>query len=779
MPYRKNIESIVQHGRRRNFIHLNPTKSKKKKSCYSIQAKIKANIQLMYNINQHHIKQIDLIHNNNDNEDDDDQDDFVDLTHVNCSKCGQGEVNDDSNDILICDGKECYRAYHVKCLEPPVDMNDISNDPDDDWVCHECFAIGRVFSLLNTAYHMNCSNMTELFPYIPEEKYQNVYKKLYKYDQMKKGGSIDKKNNQQDQHVFDDDVDDEYVDYSSDNADDFDDEDGYDSDFISVGKYKPKIKTDKTAQDSSSNDITNLEKVANCSGCHCVGLYSKIAVPHKIYNSKSGKIEVCGRYIVNPRDVDITEGVDLNDDAWNDKNINHSNMNSCSVYEVDDNMKKPVNSESSGYIKTTDVCSTWVADFSEMKYTETTTGGSCLVNDDYDDYDSDNAIENNNKETDKTIGGSGGPLIIENANVRGKVDAGDKQEGCKTKEGITGGDNAVRNQDNGNDQTLDVHDEIVSSTRLIANCTGCNRVGTYGQSYCHKVKDPQTSQIKICGTYTLHQRLESPETNDQEPEIRNSKLIADCSGCGQVGEYKHEENSEYFFKPHYVIKKVFCGQYNVNPRREQVAQDDADVGEVDTSTTSLGDINTVVHDGINTSSFQNSAHHVKETVVSSSQKSNSTKKDHLNAGDLLNLLAEIKQPNTPSQLAHEICADHSSTDLNSTTNCDGQDDFSFSSSGVPSDTEESEDTESTSAIALRTRGNDAPSGVMAHIWTQYKQFCQEEELDPKTINSTESADRFLKFCRYLMTGDENPRSLSTAACCTLNIVRSLKTAKVS
>ena len=55
----------------------------------------------------------------------------VDLTDVCCSKCGgQDEEN---NDILFCDRKGCYRAYHQGCLDPPLaNINDMMN-PNDAW----------------------------------------------------------------------------------------------------------------------------------------------------------------------------------------------------------------------------------------------------------------------------------------------------------------------------------------------------------------------------------------------------------------------------------------------------------------------------------------------------------------------------------------------------------------------------------------------------------------------------------------------------------------------
>ena len=39
------------------------------------------------------------------------------------------------NDIILCDG-HCDRAYHVKCLVPPVDPATLPED--EGWLCPSC-----------------------------------------------------------------------------------------------------------------------------------------------------------------------------------------------------------------------------------------------------------------------------------------------------------------------------------------------------------------------------------------------------------------------------------------------------------------------------------------------------------------------------------------------------------------------------------------------------------------------------------------------------------------
>lgn len=63
-----------------------------------------------------------------------DEDGELDLDHIFCSKCGGNESTDD-NDIILCDG-HCDRAYHVRCLVPPVDPESLPED--EGWLCPSC-----------------------------------------------------------------------------------------------------------------------------------------------------------------------------------------------------------------------------------------------------------------------------------------------------------------------------------------------------------------------------------------------------------------------------------------------------------------------------------------------------------------------------------------------------------------------------------------------------------------------------------------------------------------
>ena len=61
-----------------------------------------------------------------------DEEDQVEVEGVMCSVCNQPD--DDNNDILFCDHKDCFRAYHQNCCDPP----ERNPDADDDWFCRRC-----------------------------------------------------------------------------------------------------------------------------------------------------------------------------------------------------------------------------------------------------------------------------------------------------------------------------------------------------------------------------------------------------------------------------------------------------------------------------------------------------------------------------------------------------------------------------------------------------------------------------------------------------------------
>jgi hypothetical protein len=89
------------------------------------------------------------------------EDDEIDIDEVLCSRCNQDSKEDD--DILFCDRKNCFRAYHKKCLEPQQ-----QDDCDEDWFCRQCSCIDDCLDAVNEMVldgHA-CEDWQELFPEI-------------------------------------------------------------------------------------------------------------------------------------------------------------------------------------------------------------------------------------------------------------------------------------------------------------------------------------------------------------------------------------------------------------------------------------------------------------------------------------------------------------------------------------------------------------------------------------------------------------------------------------
>ena len=49
----------------------------------------------------------------------------------------------DENDVILCDGEDCHRAFHMKCVYPNVTQEDIENE-DEDWFCPLCASVANL-----------------------------------------------------------------------------------------------------------------------------------------------------------------------------------------------------------------------------------------------------------------------------------------------------------------------------------------------------------------------------------------------------------------------------------------------------------------------------------------------------------------------------------------------------------------------------------------------------------------------------------------------------------
>lgn len=65
-----------------------------------------------------------------------DEEGELDADSIFCGKCLTSDSTDD-NDIILCDGV-CDRAYHMKCVFPPLDVSVLEDTSDEGWLCPAC-----------------------------------------------------------------------------------------------------------------------------------------------------------------------------------------------------------------------------------------------------------------------------------------------------------------------------------------------------------------------------------------------------------------------------------------------------------------------------------------------------------------------------------------------------------------------------------------------------------------------------------------------------------------
>ena len=62
------------------------------------------------------------------------------MDKIKCAVCFSGEVGKD-NDVLMCDGEHCFRAFHMKCVSPHVTQKMLDDDVNGTWFCPLCTAL--------------------------------------------------------------------------------------------------------------------------------------------------------------------------------------------------------------------------------------------------------------------------------------------------------------------------------------------------------------------------------------------------------------------------------------------------------------------------------------------------------------------------------------------------------------------------------------------------------------------------------------------------------------
>lgn len=73
----------------------------------------------------------------------------ISLDDLVCCICLIGDATDE-NDLLLCDGKGCFRAYHMNCLEPRVTQEEVEATEGEDWFCPLCTNLAECMHMIQS-----------------------------------------------------------------------------------------------------------------------------------------------------------------------------------------------------------------------------------------------------------------------------------------------------------------------------------------------------------------------------------------------------------------------------------------------------------------------------------------------------------------------------------------------------------------------------------------------------------------------------------------------------
>jgi hypothetical protein len=93
----------------------------------------------------------------------------ISLDDLVCWTC-HGTDASDENDMLLCDGIGCCRAFHMKCLEPKLSLDDVHKSDDENWFCPLCMAHATLIHYAQCEYF---GDDLEESPMTPSKKIKN------------------------------------------------------------------------------------------------------------------------------------------------------------------------------------------------------------------------------------------------------------------------------------------------------------------------------------------------------------------------------------------------------------------------------------------------------------------------------------------------------------------------------------------------------------------------------------------------------------------------------
>jgi len=82
---------------------------------------------------------------------DDSENQSVSESDIVCCVCHDGTSNP-HNDIILCDGLKCKRAFHMKCIRPKLNVSDLQSQKND-WFCPFCDTLRELTRYAQETYY--------------------------------------------------------------------------------------------------------------------------------------------------------------------------------------------------------------------------------------------------------------------------------------------------------------------------------------------------------------------------------------------------------------------------------------------------------------------------------------------------------------------------------------------------------------------------------------------------------------------------------------------------
>lgn len=106
-----------------------------------------------------------------DADEDDEDDNSEGISKIKCSVCFSDITVEDENDILLCDGRGCFRSVHMKCCIPHVTQKMLDDDENGVWFCPLCVLFANALHYTQNEFQ---ATDTDVFDYGDDNENDSV-----------------------------------------------------------------------------------------------------------------------------------------------------------------------------------------------------------------------------------------------------------------------------------------------------------------------------------------------------------------------------------------------------------------------------------------------------------------------------------------------------------------------------------------------------------------------------------------------------------------------------